>query len=173
MDTVADIMTRKVVVVHADLPIERLILLLVDEGIQAVPVVDAQHRPIGVASKSDLVFDDYEWAELRDETFWLQRVAKLPQGAVAEGDLYLEELLRSRTVADIMTDEPLTVREGTPIPEAAQLMFEKHVHGCPVVDADGVVIGMVTSMDVMGWVARKLCVGAQNQRTTMTGRLQM
>jgi len=173
MDTVSEIMTRKVVTVHPDLPIERLILLLIDEDIQAVPVVDATHRPIGMASKSDLVFDDYEWAELRDETFWLQRVAKLPRGLATEGDLYLAELLRSSTVADIMSDEPITVREQTPVAEAARLMGEKHVHGCPVVNADGVLIGIVTSMDVMRWVGRKLCAEPQNQRTTITGTLQM
>lgn len=173
MDTVGEIMTRKVVTVHPELPIERLILLLVDESIQAVPVVDAEHRPIGMASKSDLVFDHYEWAELRDETFWLQRVAKLPPGLATEGDLYLAELLRSRTVADIMSDEPITVREQTPIAEAARLMGEKHVHGCPVVGPDGALVGMVTAIDVMRWVGRKLCADPQNQRTTMTGRLQM
>ena len=152
MSTVAEIMTRKVVSVHPELPVESLILLLVDEGIQAVPVVDKEHRPIGMASKSDLVFDDYEWAELRDEAFWLRRVARLPQGLVTEGDLYLEELLRSHTVKDIMSGEPISVTEDTPIVEAARLMGERHVHGCPVVDARGVLCGIVTSIDVMKWV---------------------
>jgi CBS domain-containing protein len=173
MDTVSEIMTKKVVSAHPEMPIESLILLLIDEGIQAVPVVDDHHRPIGMASKSDLVFDDYEWAELRDETFWLQRVAKLPKGFETEGDLYLEELLRSHTVKDIMSTEPLTVRADTGVAEAAKLMGEKHIHGCPVVDANGVLIGIVTSIDVMKWVGRKFCVDAQAQRTTMTGRLQM
>src|SRR5438132_5004155 len=77
--TVGDIMSHKVVAVRPELPIESLILLLVDEGFGAVPVVDAEHRPIGMASKTDLVFDDYEWAELRDEAVWLKRVAKLPK----------------------------------------------------------------------------------------------
>lgn len=161
METVASIMTRRVVSVHPDLAIESLILLLIDEGVQAVPVVDRQHRPIGMASKSDLVFDDYEWAELRDETFWLQRVAKLPNGLGTEGDLYLGELLRSRTVKDIMSDEPVTVNEQTLVVDAARLMGEKHIHGCPVIDGDGVLIGIVTSIDVMKWVGRKLCADAQ------------
>src|SRR4051812_24557541 len=68
--TVGDIMSRRVVATRPEMPIESLILLLVDEAIGAVPVVDAENRPIGMVSKSDLVFDDYEWAELRDETFW-------------------------------------------------------------------------------------------------------
>lgn len=161
MDTVSDIMTRKVVSVHPDLPIERLILLLIDEAIQAVPVIDRDHKPIGIASKSDLVFDDYEWAELRDETFWLQRVAKLPKGLQTEGDLYLEELLRSKCVGDIMSTDPITVTPTTPIVEAARLMGERHVHGCPVVDGSGVLIGIVTTMDVMKWLGRRFCAEAR------------
>ena len=122
-----------------------MILLLVDEAIGAVPVVDVEHRPIGMVSKSDLVFDDYEWAELRDETFWLQRVAALPKGFQTEGDLYLAELLRSRTVRDIMSGDPITVSAATRVVEAARLMAERRVHGCPVVDSDGKVIAMVTT----------------------------
>jgi acetoin utilization protein AcuB len=55
-------------------------------------------------------------------------------------------------VKDIMSNEPLTVTESTPIVEAARLMGERHVHGCPVVDVQGVLCGIVTSIDVMKWV---------------------
>lgn len=150
--TVGDIMSRRVVATRPEMPIESLILLLVDESIRAVPVVDAEHRPIGIVSKADLVLDDYEWAELRDETFWLQRVAKLPEGVEAEGDLHLAELLRSRTVKDIMSGEPVTVTPATRVVDAARLMAERHIHGCPVVDADGKAIAMVTTHDIARWV---------------------
>jgi CBS domain-containing protein len=150
--TVGDIMSRRVVATRPTMPIESLILLLVDEAIGAVPVIDDDHRPIGMVSKSDLVFDDYEWAELRDEAFWLRRVAKLPKGLETEGDLYLSELLRSRTVGDIMSGDPLTVTPQTRVVEAARLMAEKHIHGCPVIDASGKLIAVVTSIDVARWV---------------------
>jgi CBS domain-containing protein len=144
-------MSGKVTAVRPDLPIESLILLLVDEGVQAVPVIDDHHRPIGMVSKSDLVFDDYEWAELRDEAFWLRRVAKLPAGLQPEGDLFLEELLQSKTVRDIMSGEPITCSDRTPVIEAARVMGERRVHGCPVVDAEGSLKGMVTTIDIARW----------------------
>ena len=150
---VSEIMSRRIVATKQNVAIESLILLLVDEAIGAVPVVDDDHRPIGMVSKSDLVFDDYEWAELRDETFCLKRVAKLPKGLETEGDLYLAELLQSRTVGDIMSGEPITVTPHTRVVEAARLMAERRVHGCPVVGADGRVVAMVTTFDIARWVA--------------------
>jgi CBS-domain-containing membrane protein len=149
---VADIMSKRVIATRPDLPIESLILLLVDEAIAAVPVVDAEHRPIGMASKSDLVFDDYEWAELRDEAVCLRRIARFPGAPDETDDVHLTELLRSKTVRDIMSGDPLTVTPATRIVDAARLMATRHVHGCPVVDADGRLVAMVTATDVARWV---------------------
>jgi CBS domain-containing protein len=149
--TVGDIMSEKLVAVRPELPIESLILLLVDESLSAVPVVDADHRPIGMASKSDLVFDRYEWAELRDEAVWLKRVARLPKGIEPEGDLYLTELLQSHTVRDVMSGDPITVMPSTLVTEAARLMARRRIHGCPVIDAEGKLIAMVTTLDVARW----------------------
>jgi CBS domain-containing protein len=153
---VGDIMSKRVIATRADLPIESLILLLVDEGIAAVPVVDAEHRPIGIASKSDLVFDDYEWAELRDEAVCLRRTARFPGAPDETEDPYLTELLRSRTVRDIMSGDPLTVTPTTRIVDAARLMAARHVHGCPVVDAEGRVVAMVTAIDIARWVGAQV-----------------
>jgi CBS domain-containing protein len=149
---VGDIMSRKVLAVHSDLLIERLILLLIDENLSAVTVVDDEKRPIGVVSKTDLVFDDYEWAELRDEAISLRRVG--PANDEEQTDLYVRELLQSRTVRDIMSGEPITISAHAAVTDVAKLMHENGVHECPVVDVEGQLVGMVTSMDVVRWVAR-------------------
>jgi len=149
---VGDIMSRKVVAVHPDLLIERLILLLIDEGLSAVTVVDEHKKPIGVVSKTDLVFDDYEWAELRDEAISLRRVGL--GGGEEDSDLYVRELLQSRTVKDIMSGEPITISTHAAVTDVAKLMYENGVHECPVVDIEGELVGMVTTMDVVRWVAR-------------------
>lgn len=148
---VGDIMSPKVVSVHSTMLIERLILLLIDENLSAVTVVDDERRPIGVVSKTDLVFDDYEWAELRDEALSLRRVGEARDEE--SNDLYVAELLQSRTVKDIMSGEPITVSAHAAIKEAARAMSENGVHECPVVDAAGQLVGMVTSLDVVRWVA--------------------
>lgn len=151
--TVADLMSKKTVSVHTDLLIERLILLLIDEDLSAVTVVDGDKRPLGVVSKTDLVFDDYEWAELRDEALSLRRVGTSVRDE-EETDLYVTELLQSRTVRDIMSGDPITVSAHAPVTEAARVMSEHQVHECPVVDGDGRLVGMITSLDIVRWVAR-------------------
>jgi CBS domain-containing protein len=139
--------------VHANLLIERLILLLIDEDLSAVTVVDDERRPVGVVSKTDLVFDDYEWAELRDEALSLRRVGAVVRDE-EETDLYVTELLQSRTVRDIMSGDPVTVSAHAPVTEAARVMSEHQVHECPVVDGEGRLVGMITSLDIVRWVAR-------------------
>jgi CBS domain-containing protein len=145
---VADLMSTKIHAVHADLPIERLILLLIDEDVSSVPVVDAERRPIGVVSKTDLVFDHYDWAELRDEVISVRRMAPAEE---LEQDLYLTELLHSHKVGDIMTGEPIVVGKRDKILVAAQRMAQNHVHSCPVVDEQGHLAGMITTLDVVKW----------------------
>jgi CBS domain-containing protein len=149
---VGDIMSRKIVAVHGDMLIERLILLLIDEDLSAVAVIDADHRPIGVVSKTDLVFDDYEWAELRDEALSLRRVGQARDEE--NTDLYITELLHSRTVKDIMSGEPVVVSTHAPVQDAARTMAQNAIHECPVIDGSGQLVGMVTSLDVVRWVAR-------------------
>jgi CBS domain-containing protein len=143
---VAEIMTRKVISVTADLRIEQLILLLIHENVSGVPVVDRHGRPIGIVSKTDLVADDYDWAELREET------RRLDHGA----DLFIERLFASKTVGDIMTSGVLTAHESLAIPAAGGIMAESHTHRLPVVNDGGDLVGIVSSLDVSRWVAARM-----------------
>jgi|APFre7841882630_1041343.scaffolds.fasta_scaffold108720_1 CBS domain-containing protein len=50
-----EIMTTDVAFVTADAHVSDIARLLVEPGISAIPVVDADLRPIGMISESDLV----------------------------------------------------------------------------------------------------------------------
>src|SRR5215467_2454151 len=50
---------------------------------------------------------------------------------------------------DIMTRHLLTVREDTPLNEAARLMVERQVSGLPVVNDAGELIGIMTERDLL------------------------
>ena len=54
-----------------------------------------------------------------------------------------------KTVADIMTRNPLVVKNETPLNEAIQLLAERRISGLPVVDADGKIIGIISETDLM------------------------
>jgi CBS domain-containing protein len=53
------------------------------------------------------------------------------------------------TVADIMTQEVETVAPDMLTENAARLLFSRSISGMPVVDGDGVLVGVVTEFDII------------------------
>lgn len=81
---------------------------------------------------------------------------------VLVGVVFLTTLARLRTddeleVEDAMiTDELVTAPVLATVPEVARLMADHHLERLPVVTNDGHVIGVVSAMDVVRWLAARL-----------------
>jgi CBS domain-containing protein len=58
-------------------------------------------------------------------------------------------LQRDLTAADLMTIEPVIVAFDAPIEEAERLIRDHHVSGLPVVDGDGVLVGVISQTDFL------------------------
>ncbi len=56
---------------------------------------------------------------------------------------------RAMQVKDVMTKDVVTVRQGTSLPAAAELIVAKKVSGVPVVDAEDRLVGILTEADFM------------------------
>lgn len=54
-----------------------------------------------------------------------------------------------KTVADIMTCDPLVVGVQTPLKEAIQILATRHISGLPVVDEAGKLLGVISEADLM------------------------
>ena len=54
----------------------------------------------------------------------------------------------ARTVGDLMALEPIVIRENASLDEAVQLMDRSHVHGLPVVNSLGSVVGVISQTDL-------------------------
>jgi CBS domain-containing protein len=54
-----------------------------------------------------------------------------------------------KTVADVMSHNPIVVRPETPLNEAIQILAEKRVSGLPVVNDAGKLVGIVSETDLM------------------------
>ncbi len=54
-----------------------------------------------------------------------------------------------KTVAEIMTQEPITVKAETPLHDAIKILAEKRIGGLPVVDDTGHLIGIISETDLM------------------------
>mgnify|MGYP002713732946 FL=1 len=54
-----------------------------------------------------------------------------------------------KTVADVMTRDPIVVRPETSLHDAIKLLAEKRISGLPVVDDAGKLIGTISETDLM------------------------
>jgi CBS domain-containing protein len=56
---------------------------------------------------------------------------------------------KSLTVDDAMIETPLTVRENDGLQDALTLMAENHFSGLPVIDPQGICVGVITANDIL------------------------
>jgi CBS domain-containing protein len=80
-----------------------------------------------------------------------------PIGVVSKTDLVraLQEPDLYRTVRSIMMSLAFTLTESAPIARAAALMAYERVHRVVVISTEGSVVGIVSSLDVLNWLAQE------------------
>lgn len=61
----------------------------------------------------------------------------------------MHESSARRSVADLMTLDPVTVRADDPLTEAARLLVEHRISGLPVIDNAGTLVGVVSTTDLL------------------------
>jgi len=54
-----------------------------------------------------------------------------------------------KTVADVMTANPVIVRTETPLKEAVQILAERRISGLPVLDNADKLVGVISESDLM------------------------
>ena len=140
-----DIMSTRVVTVAPDVSVEDIAKLLLDAGISAVPVVDAQGHPLGIVSEGDLMSRSENEAEPR-RSWWLDLLA----GTEDRARDYIKR--HGHTAADVMTSDIVTVREDTPVGEIAALLEKRRIKRVPVVH-DGKLVGIVSRADLLRGLA--------------------
>lgn len=140
---VSAIMTADVLCVRADVSVDALVPLLLKHGVSGVPVVDASGKPVGVVSKTDLLRERYE----NGDTLELRASdARDPAG-------YHESSAGRWLVADVMASMTFSLPEDATVAQACALMAYEGVHRLPIVCAEGKVIGILSALDVLRWVA--------------------
>lgn len=124
---VGERMSKPVITVSPDLPINEALNLMRNENIRRTPVLH-NGKLIGIVSEIDLVNAS-------------------PSPATSLSVWELNYLLSKITVKDIMTREVFTVSEDTPIENAARMMVDNKISGLPVMRGDEVV-GLITETDI-------------------------
>ncbi|MGL5033405.1 MAG: CBS domain-containing protein [Microcystaceae cyanobacterium] len=55
----------------------------------------------------------------------------------------------NKTVGEVMTPNPITVKPETPLREAIKILAEKRISGLPVVNDEDKIIGVISDTDLM------------------------
>ena len=139
---VRDLMTTHVLCVSSDVSLEALSRLLIERKISAVPVVNERGAPLGMISNTDLVQYEYE----RGDTGVLDE--SLEPG-------FHESRVAKATVADAMVPVRITFYEDATVSQVAAAMAYERVHSLPIVGEDGTVVGIISTLDIVGWYAQR------------------
>jgi CBS domain-containing protein len=123
-----DVMSSPVVSVPPDAPLKDVAATLVEHGINAVPVVDASDRLIGIVSEADL----------------LSLETGLGRGPAPAGP---------RTAGEVMRQSVYTLTGDTDATAAARLLLRHRLKSVPVMAGERVV-GMVARRDLLRLIAR-------------------
>jgi CBS domain-containing protein len=135
---VRDVMTTDVAAVPLDSGYREIIDLLDRRRIRAVPVLDADRRVVGVVSEADLLAKLEFTAPLAGRPALVARRRRdAPDKAAAD------------RAGDLMTTPAVTTGPQASLPAAARTMAEADVKLLPVVDGDGVLLGVVSARDLL------------------------
>lgn len=136
MTRVSDVMTRAVVGVGRGTLFKDVVERMERAQVGAVPVLEGDGRVIGLVSEADLLPKE-EFRDSDPDRF--TQLRRLPDLAKA-GALTAEELMSTPAV---------TVHGDAALAEAARIMAVRHLKRLPVVDAEGVLEGVVSRGDLL------------------------
>lgn len=138
-----DIMTKELITVTPDMEIAKAAKVLLERGVNGVPVVKAG-KLVGILCQSDLIVQQ---KKLPVPSLFTLLDGFIPLGSTKHYEKALQKIAAA-TVADAMTPDPVTVHPDTPIEEIASLMVDKNFHTLPVVDK-GKLVGIVGKEDIL------------------------
>jgi len=149
-ETAADLMTPNPVSIRADACIKEAVALLTDSGFSAAPVIDRAGRPVGVISRTDILIHDREKVEYlpRVTEYYEKADLTTPAGEALPEGFEVENVDRTQ-VRDIMTPAVLSITPDAPAGRVVEEMLMLRVHRLFVVDPDGVLVGVISALDVL------------------------
>ncbi len=124
---VGERMSHPIISIAPDMPVHDALNLFKRERIRRAPVVK-DGKLVGIVSDKDLLNAS-------------------PSPATSLSIWEMNYLMSKITVSEVMTKKVLTVKEDTPIEEAARIMADNKIGGLPVMRDDHVV-GIITETDL-------------------------
>jgi CBS domain-containing protein len=132
--TVDDLMTRAPLTIDEDARLDEAAETMAEAGVRHLPVVDAQRRLVGMLSDRDLRLaigvEPREWYQAAEERL-------------------------TEPVNNVMSVDPVSLVSRSWLDAALSAFSDEGVGTIPVVDEDDRVIGMLSYLDVLHWLAER------------------
>ncbi|MFT6320716.1 MAG: CBS domain-containing protein [Granulosicoccus sp.] len=135
-----NLMTKDLTVIQLDTPFHKIKSIFDANSFHHLPVVDKMAMVKGIISKSDFTPLTYQ---LSNET---------------TGKTYSKKAYNNIFAKDIMTKNPVFLNPEDSIGLAADLFLENVYHAIPIME-DGVLVGIITTHDLLAFAFYKAPVG--------------
>ena len=149
-NTAADLMTENPVSILADMTVREAAAVLTDKEISAVPGIEEAGRPVGVLSHTDIVRHERHKTMVVPKDLKNFRAAEL---TLATGEHlpggFEVELTDPTCVREIMTPTILAVPEDASLERVLTDFLAFKVHHLFVVDEAGVLVGVISTFDIL------------------------
>ncbi len=125
---VGERMSKPVITITPDTPLQEALAMMRKEKVRRFPVVDKHGKLVGIVSEKDLLNaspSDATTLSIWEVNYWLSKV----------------------TVEEIMTKEVITTCVDCPIEEAARIMADRKIGALPVMEENRLV-GIITETDL-------------------------
>jgi CBS domain-containing protein len=144
--TAADLMTPNPVSIRHSATVPKAAAFLATRGISAAPVIDEAGRPVGVVSRTDILQHQGQSAVyLVGSPEYYERLER----PVFSEDGPLDEATNRATVRDVMTPVVFCVGPETLATKVVEKMLALEVRRLFVVDGNGILIGVISAVDVL------------------------
>lgn len=147
-------MTTHLLTVRPDWSLDRLAEFFIEHDISGAPVISQERRLLGVVSSTDLV--RYRTLPVTNPPASTSRASYFETLRQTISDEEVEAFRLGgdgeTTVEDIMSRAVFDIDEQTSLPEIAHTMVQADVHRV-FVTRDDVLVGVVSSMDILRFVA--------------------
>lgn len=138
---VKDVMTRKVLSIEPDASVLQAVRSMLQNKISGLPVVDASGALVGIVTEGDFL--------RRTETTTERRRPRWLEFLVGPGRLADEYVhTHAGKVSAVMTTDPFTVTEDTPLEDVVQLMEKHRIKRLPVVRGK-LLVGIVSRANLL------------------------
>jgi CBS-domain-containing membrane protein len=133
-DTAEQLMSQGPMSIRQNATLRAAVTLLTDKQVSAAPVIDDAGRPIGVISRTDII----------------RQVRRSADGDFDENADLPADTTDKTLVRDMMTPAVLSVAPTASVIEVVSMMLGVgQVHQLFVVDDDGILVGVITALDVL------------------------